>query len=198
MREQSEAELRVLAGGQATASRLASVVESLRKASAESETHRVRVATLLADYLEGRRLVYSLKQWKRGADDLHGPLDGQVLESAAESVLTRLTQLAEFLRGARGTLQELRDRYARVGEGAPAAAEGVAQAYASDELAQIDHAWRRASESVTEGLRLYQHYLGSARRIAGLASGLMPVRYFEPLDQRLLRKLLTLAAQPLQ
>ena len=198
LREQSEAELRVLAGGQATASRLAPVIETLRKASAESEAHRVRVASLLADYLEGRRLVYSLKQWKRGTDDLHGPLDGQVLESATASVLTRLAQLAEFLRGALGTLQELRDRYARAAEGAPAGGEGVAQAYASDELAEIDHAWRRASESVTEGLRLYQHYLGSARRIAGLAVGLMPVRYFEPLDQRLLRKLLALAAQPLQ
>jgi hypothetical protein len=199
-RRQSEAELRVLAAGQAGGSRLEPLFDALRTASAESEAHRERVATLLGDYLEGRRLVYSLKQWKHSPDDLHGPLDGEVLESAARAVFTRLAELSVFLQGAQGTLENLRERYTRIGEMVQSSGDGEedTRARATEELAQIDRAWRRASDSVTEALRLYEHYLASARRIASLSSGLVPVRTFEPLDRRVLRKLFTLVAQPLQ
>ena len=199
-RRQYESELRVLAAGKTRGGRMEPLVELLRRASAESEAHRVRLATQLGNYLEGRRLVYSLKQWKRSADDLHGPLDGEVLESAAMAVLSRLAELSLFLQGAQGALQELRDRYTRIAEGAQLAGDGESdtRARAIDDLAAIDRAWRQSSESVSEGLSLYEHYLGNVRRIANLSSGLAPARHFEPLDQRVLRKLHTLVAQPLQ
>ena len=198
-RQHAEMEMRVLATGPAGGGRLEPVVAALRRASAESEAHRVRVADLLGDYLEGRRLAYSHKQWQRSLDDLHGPLDGEVLEAAAQAVYARLVELAIFLRGARGPLENLRERYTRIADSALAASprDPDTQARAAADLAEVDRAWRSSSESVSEALRLYEHYLGSIRRIAGLAGGLLPVRHFEPLDQRSLRRLLTLVAQPL-
>jgi len=197
-RRQREAELRVLASEATGAGRLAPVVEALRQASAESEAHRARVATLLGDYLEARRMVYSLKQWQRGPDELHGPLGGEVLTDAAQALFARVTELVLFLRGAQENLGRLRERYTRTVDSATRLSPpGPPDPKAADELAQIDRAWRQSSESATQALRLYGHYLGSIRRIAGLAGGLLPVRHLEPLDQRTLRKLLTLVAQPL-
>ena len=115
-RRQAEAELRVLAAGPAGRVAWPPLARDPAQASAESEAHRARVATLLGDYLEGRRMVYSLKQWKRSPDDRHGPLDGEVLEAAARPCSARLVELAGFLRGSEGTLAELRQRYTRTVE----------------------------------------------------------------------------------
>jgi hypothetical protein len=198
--KQAEAEMRVLAGGQVPAYRLAPLFESIRKAMAECESHRMRVATMLGDYLEGRRIAYSLKQWQRSADDLQGPLDGEVLEAASRAVLERLAELAAFLQGARGRLEILTERHDRTNENLQAAGGGSeqAKALASGELAEIDGVWRRESEAVSEALRLYNYYLASTRRIAGMASGIVPARQVEPLNPRVVRKLVTLVAQPLQ
>jgi hypothetical protein len=198
--KQAEAELRVLAGGQAAAYRLAPLFEAIRKTMAESESHRLRVASLLGDYLEGRRIAYSLKQWKRSEDDLQGPLDGDMLEAASHAVLERLAELAAFLQGARGRLEILLERHSHTRENLQSDGGGSAQAQAmaSGELADIDVAWRRESESVSEALRLYNDYLFSTKRIAGIASGIVPVRQVQPLNPRVVRRLVTLVAQPLQ
>ena len=198
-RRQAEAELRVLATAPAGGGRLAPLVESLRRASAASEAHRTRVATRLGDYLAGRRLAYSIKQWPRSPDDLHGPLDSEVLAAAADAVLYRLAELTTFLRGAEGNLAQLRASYTRTAEAAqaPAASDQAAGERLAAQLADLDRVWRQASESVTEALRLYEHYLASVRRISSLSTGLLAVRAFEPLDRRTLRKLLALVAQPL-
>jgi hypothetical protein len=197
---QAEAEMRVLAGGQVPAYRLAPLFEEIRKAMAECERHRMRVATLLGDYLEGRRIAYSLKQWKHSADDLQGPLDGEVLEASSGAVVERLTELAAFLRGARGRLEILLDRYSRTNENLQAEGGGSAQAQAlaAGELAELDGVWRRESEAVSEALHLYNYYLASTRRIGGMASGIVPVRQVAPLNPRVVRRLVTLVAQPLQ
>ena len=199
-RRQAEAEMRVLAGGQVPAYRLAPRFEVIRKATAESEAHRARVATMIGDYLEGRRIAYSLKQWKRSPDDLQGPLDGEVLEAASHAVIERLAELAAFLQDARGRLEILRDRYSRTSENLQAAGDVSMQARdsAAEELAEIDRMWRRESETVSEALRLYNHYLASIRRIASVVSGLVPVRQIVPLKPHVVRKLVTLVAQPLQ
>jgi hypothetical protein len=198
--KQAEAELRVLAGGQAAAYRLAPLFETIRKTMAESESHRLRVAALLGEYLEGRRVAYSLKQWKRSEDDLQGPLDGDVLEAASHAVLERLAELSAFLQGARGRLEILLERHSHTRERLQAEGGGSAQAQAlaTDELAEIDGVWRRESEAVSEALRLYNDYLSSTKRIAGIASVIVPVRQVQPLNPRVVRRLVTLVAQPLQ
>ncbi len=200
LRRRAEAEMRVLASGQAPAYRLVPLFEAIRKTTAESETHRMRVAAMLGDYLESRRIAYSLKRWPHSADDLQGPLDGRVLEAASRSVLERLAELAAFLQGAGGRLDILLDRHSRTSENLQAAGGGssMARVLAGRELAEIDGAWRRESEAVRDALHLYDYYLASTRRIAEIASGVMPVRHFEPLSPRVVRKLITLVAQPMQ
>ncbi|HEY5284749.1 MAG TPA: hypothetical protein VIM14_18295 [Polyangia bacterium] len=199
-RSQAEAEMRVLAGGQVSAYRLAPSFEAIRKATAESESHRVHVASMLGDYLEGRRIAYSLKQWERSPDDLQGPLDGEVLEAASGDVIERLVELAAFLRSARGRLETLRDRYSRTSENMESVDVGdvKVRSLATQELVEIDKTWRRESEAVSEALHLYNHYLASTQRIANLAGGLVPVRQMAPLSPHVLRKLFALVAQPLQ
>jgi hypothetical protein len=197
-RQQAEAELRVVASGAAPPASLAPVVERVRRASAASEAHRERVAVLLGNYLERRRLVYSLKQWKRTPDELHGPLDGELLLAAGEAVVARLGELATFLRAAQGTLAELRHRSDRVAENLALAVQGSPAARLSaQELAVLEADWRRSSDVVNEALQLYDRYLASLHRIAGLASGVVPVGRAEPLAPATLRRLRALVAQPL-
>ncbi|MBN2576552.1 MAG: hypothetical protein JXP73_18455 [Deltaproteobacteria bacterium] len=197
-RRQAEAELRVLAAGKTGSREWQSLSETLRRLSAESEGHRMRVATLLGEYLEGRRLVYSIKRWKTSPDGTHGPLDGEMLQAATAAVFARLAELALFLEGAQGTLANLRDQYTRISESALAvdASQAMVRRQAEEDLAAVDRQWRRASDSVTEALRLYEYYLASTRRIAAAAGGLLAARHSEPLDSRTLRRLLTLVAQP--
>ncbi len=197
--KQAEEEMHVLASGKASPYRLAPVFEAIRRATAESETHRARVATRVGDYLESRRIAYSLKRWKHSPDDLQGPLDGEVLESASLAVLDRLAELAAFLQGARGRLEILRDRYSRTIERLQAMGGGSARAreLATGELEEINRIWRRESEAVSDALRLYDHYLACARRIASIASGIVPVRQVAPLRPWVVRKLVTLVVQPL-
>jgi hypothetical protein len=200
LRRQAEAEMRVLAGAQVPAYRMSPVFEKVRRATAEGEAYRVQIATLLGDYLEGRRIAYSLKQWNHGPDDLHGPVEGEVLKAASDAVRTRLLELAAFLQRSQGPLSMLRDRYGRTNERLQSTPDDSERSrdLASDEMSEIDQTWRRESEAVTEGLRLYNHYLASTRRIANIAHVLMPIHHIEPLNPRFVRKLLTLAAQPLR
>lgn len=197
-REQAEAELRVVASGPATPGSLAPVVESVRRASAASEAHRLRVASLLGNYLKRRRLAYSLKQWKRTPDEMYGPLDGDLLVAACQAVAERLAELAAFLRVAEVTLSQVRRRSDRVAETLACAAASTETArLATDELAALDVEWRRSSDAVNDAMALYDRYLDGARRVAGLSRSMMPVALAEPLPAVTLRKLRALVAQPL-
>jgi hypothetical protein len=196
----AEAEMRVLASGNVPAYRMAALLETVRRASAESEARRVGLATLLCDYLQARRTAYSLKQWKRGADGHYGPVDSEVLDAAADAVLQRLRELAAFLQAEQGPLQDLRDRYVATHDRLDRLRPGdhAQRARILGALAEIDQASRQASEAVSQGLRLYHHYLGALRRIASLSAGLMPAGRFDLLGPRTVRRLLTLVAQPMQ
>jgi len=196
-KENAEAQIRVLAGREGP-SHLAPLFETVRVALAESEDHRARMANLLGDYLESRRTAYSLKQWRRSDDDLQGPLDGELLENISRAVVQRLGELAGFLQGAQGRLNILRERYNHAAEEFQGAERSSARSLAALEMQEIDAVWRRESEPVSEALRLYNHYASSIHRVAGLASGLLPVRLTEPLSPRTMRRLLALVAQPLQ
>jgi hypothetical protein len=193
----AEAEMRVLASGNASANRLAPLYEAIRTASAESEARRTKLATLIGDYLEARRMAYSLKQWKRSEDDLYGPVDGDLLRAAGQAVLERLAELVAFLTAEQGPLQILRDRYLATSEKLYRlpASDLAARAQTQAELAELDQACRQASEAVGQGLQLYYHYLGAVRRISALGRTLIPVRQIDPLGPRVVRRLLTLVAQ---
>jgi hypothetical protein len=204
-RRQVEEQLRVLAGARVPAYRLEPVYEAIRKTTADSEMYRARMATLLGDYLESRRTAYALKQWWRTPDDLHGPLDWEILQAASAAVFMRLCELARFLRDSEGRLRILRDRYTQASEEAarrdrsvPDGAGDVSRSDLRNDLQDIDRQWRSESDAVGSALQLYRHYLGATRRIAGLSGRLVSLRQFDPVNSRLLRSLMTLAAQPLQ
>jgi hypothetical protein len=198
LRRQAEAEMRVLAGAQVPAYRITPVFERIRKATAEGEGCRVRLASLLGDYLEERRIAYSLKQWQRDPEDEHGPVDAEILKASSDAIRTRLVELTAFLRGAQAPLSVLRDRYSRTGEMLENGGSRRTRELAEDELVELDRTWRRESEAVTEAIRLYNHYLASTRRIADIAHGLRPALHVEPLQPRTLHNLITLTAQPLR
>lgn len=195
----AEAEMRLLAGSNAPGYRLAPLFEAVRTATAASEAHRARLAGLVGDYLERRRTAYSLKQWKRDAGDFYGPVDGEVLLAAGSAVAWRLGDLVGFLEAELRPLQALRDRYLETQEEAHRLDAGDAgrAGQVADVLAEIDRALRHESEAVNQALRLYGHYLGAIQRISALDAKLVPVRQFEPLDPRLIRRLLALVAQPM-
>jgi len=195
----AEAEMRLLASGNTAGYRLASLFETVRNANAASEMHRSRLAVLVGDYLERRRTAYSLKQWKREADDFYGPVDGDMLLASGNAVVWRLGELVAFLQAEQRPLQVLRDKYLETQEQAYRTSPEALQAtQVASELADIDRALRQESEAVNQALRLYYHYLEAVRRVSSLDSKVIPARQFDPLSPRLVRRLLSLVAQPLQ
>lgn len=195
----AEAQMRLLAAGNAPGYRLGQLFDAIRNGNAASEAHRTRLAVLVGDYLETRRAAYSLKQWKRDADDLHGSVDGETLLAIGRAVVGRLGELVVFLQAELRPLQGLRDQYSETQERAyrVPAGDGPRAAEIAAVLADLDRALRQESEAVSQALRLYSHYLGAIRRIGSLDGKLIPVRQFEPLSPRLIRRLLALVAQPI-
>lgn len=196
----AEAEMRLLSAGNAPGYRLAPLFDAVRCATAASEAHRARLAELVCDYLERRRTAYSLKQWKRDLDDFYGPVDGEMLLSVGQALAWRLGDLVTFLQAELRPLQALRDKYLETQERAyrigPADTRHAAEV--AGVLADLDRSLRQESEAVNQALRLYAHYLGAVRRLAVLDAKLIPVRQFDPLGPRLIRRLLALVAQPMQ
>jgi len=182
------------------ASTRAPVLEQLSRQSAEAESRRAGMAVALADYLEARRRAYNLERWPTTTGDLHGPIDGAILQAAASAVFARVAELGEFLDQSAAPLADLRERLAElrlhyenllvlhVREQAEAV---------RDELADLDGRWRQESEAVADGLRLYAHYLACARRIVAVGGALAARRFSPPLSTRTERRLLALVAQPM-
>lgn len=196
-RTASLARLGILPAGAATR---APVLERLSRETAEAESRRATLAVALAGYLEARRRAYNLKRWPTSPEDLHGPIDGAILQAAASAVFARVAELGEFLDQSAAPLADLRERLAElrlhyenllvlhVREQAEAV---------RDELADLDGRWRQESEAAADGLRLYAHYLACARRIVAVGGALAARRFSPPLSTRTERRLLALVAQPM-
>jgi len=190
------ARMGILAQGSAVGS---PVLEQLRRETGEAESRRARLAQALADYLEARRHTYNLLRWPAGAGDLHGPIDGAILQSAASAVFSRLTELGAFLDQSTTPLSNLRDRLQDVRlRRENLLARGVQDEAAAllAELNDLDERWRQESDAVAEGLHLYAHYLACAHRIVAVGGALANSRFSPPLSTHTQRKLLTLVAQP--
>ena len=177
-----------------------SILEQLGRQTAEAESRRARLALALADFLEARRHTYNLQRWPTGSGDLHGPIDGAILQSAASTVFARLTELGTFLDQSTTPLSDLRERLLEVRlhyenlHGVSARDEAAALL---GDLDDLDKRWRQESEAVAEGIRLYAHYLTCAHRIVAAGGALAAGRFSPPLSARTQRKLLALVAQPI-
>jgi hypothetical protein len=176
------------------------VLEQLRRQTAEAESRRASLALALADYLEARRRAYNLQRWPTRPGDLHGPIDGEILQSAASAVFARLTELGEFLDQSKAPLSDLREHLLDVSlrwQNLQALGARDEAAALRADLGDLDRRWRQESEAVAEGLRLYAHYLACAHRIVAVGGALATNRFSPPLSARTQRKLVALVAQPI-
>lgn len=202
--ERRLSEARLLHAGGAPPARASSpsALEAMGRDLAALEAHVARLAERLADYLEARRVAYSVLRWQRTEGDLHGPVDPEVLQGARAMVLARLEALAVHLGDAERVLKPIRQRFFGMRESigrleGTRAADDPALAAARSNLAQLDETWREESERVNAKLRAYEHYGEAVRRIAA-ASRLVPRATSDPVDPRLTRRLLVLTARPLR
>ena len=169
--------------------------QALHDASpAELDARLAPLATSLASYLEARRLAYSILRWERMPDELHGPLDPDLLLQARGLVVERQHALADFLREASRRLEETEKRAAAVNDLVQRDRDpAMVDAYVA-ELDALGRIRRRESARIGHALFAFQHYREALGRMA-VSSELVAERQLDwlpPVDMRRL----TAAASP--
>jgi hypothetical protein len=160
----------------------------------ELDDHLVPLAAALASYLEARRLAYSLLRWERTPNELHGPLDGDLLMEARRTVLARQQAVASFLREISGRLGASEKRAEEL-KGIVEREQGnaaIVDAYVA-ELDAIDRVRRREAERLGRALMAFEEYRTALTRMAA-ASPLVSPREVERLPPPQLRRLTAMAA----
>jgi hypothetical protein len=148
-------------------------LRDLAQMIAEHDDRLERLASALAGYLESRRRAYRILGWGGAPDDLHGPLEANVMLAARSRVLDRLTALSKDLEVATSRLEPLRARRNRLDEQIllveardlhDPSLPGRRQARAA-----LERDWEVEAVSVRRRLDAYDHFRAEARRI--LAAG---------------------------
>jgi hypothetical protein len=162
-------------------------------AAPDSEVHLARLASILATYLESRRVAYSILRWPRLPSDLHGPLDPAILVGARRLVSGRFAAVAASLEDLSGRLasharraDEIRDILERTRNDA-----GLAEAYRA-ELDALDRIQRREAERTSDTLLAYHHYRTALARMAA-ASPPAAIPELDPVPSFKLRRLTALS-----
>lgn len=184
-RDALELQLRWLTTGRTPRTRAGAVVHEFERTLAAREEHLARLAERLAEYLESRRVAYSIASWRRGEDDLYGPLDADVLQEARRRVFLRVRELSGDLALTPPRLARFHRRFQAVQETMRALQShdqnSTALSGYQQELAEIDRRLQGESEAVSARLHSYLHYQENARRMLavtrrspepGLADGL--------------------------
>jgi len=171
-------------------------VAALRDPSAaELDAQLAPLAASLATYLEARRQAYSILRWERPRDELHGPLDPDVLLQARGLVLDRQHALADFLREAARRLGDTEKRATAVSDLVQHDRDpAMVDAYVA-ELDALDKIRRRESARITHALFAFQHYHDTLARMA-TASDLVAERQLEWLPPTDMRRLTAAATPP--
>jgi hypothetical protein len=172
-------------------------VAALRNPSSiEVDAEVAPLAESLASYLEARRLAYSILRWERTRDELHGPLDGELLLQARGLVLERQHALADFLREAARRLASTEKRSTAVHDLVERDHDDrvMVDAYLA-ELDALDRIRRRESGRISQALFAFQHYHDTLARMA-TASELVADRELDWLPPTDLRRLTAAATPP--
>jgi hypothetical protein len=171
-------------------------------ALADRELHAGLLADRLAEYLESRKVAYSLSRWSRTKGDLHGPLDPSILGPAREQVFSRLDELSHDLEATPPRLRLLHQRYFTVVETLRDAEEQdpsqPALARYKQQAAALEKVLRRESERASVRVAAYLHYRDNARRILADTSRPAPRRNPDPLKPEVLRRVIALQSLPLR
>jgi hypothetical protein len=173
----------------------ATALAGMERAAIAREERLARAASLLADYLESRKVAYSIARWGRSTDDLHGPLEPEVLAQARDQIFARLEVLSGDLQKTPARLRRLHQRYARVAAAAGElerlhAGSGALEGYRK-EMAALARAWERESEDATARIQAYLQVREGARRILA-AAGSLPPRNADPLRPGVIRRVAAL------
>jgi hypothetical protein len=200
-RRLAEARVRALATTDPGGPDRRAALEALGAAVTALEGRVARLGVLLADYLESRRRAYAVTRLPRVPGDLHGPLDPTILVAATRLVQERGGELAALLRAAEADLAPLHRKFHALRAAADRAANDpvartLTAAY-TDDLHELDRAWRQVSAPVRAALEGYTHYEACSKRIAA-ASELVRGKDAAWLPEPVVRRIAALTAPPLQ
>jgi hypothetical protein len=200
-RRLAEARVRALATTDPGGPDRRAALEALGAAVTALEGRVARLGVLLADYLESRRRAYAVTRLPRVPGDLHGPLDPTILVAATRLVQERGGELAALLRSAEADLAPLHRKFHALRAAADRAANDpvartLTAAY-TDDLHELDRAWRQVSAPVRAALEGYTHYEACSKRIAA-ASELVRGKDAAWLPEPVVRRIAALTAPPLQ
>jgi hypothetical protein len=156
----------------------------------------VRLGERLADYLESRRLVYSVTRWDRPADGLHGPVDPAILSASFRAVFNHTESVREEIGQIIVDADRLNQRLARLSPALIAVAKDPTERANMDwERRAIERTLARHAMRSHQLQLAYDGFRTTSRRIA-LAFAKTPhppyLPEFDELDTRLKRRLLTL------
>jgi hypothetical protein len=195
-REGYELSLRRLGKPSLSGAQAREAVQGMERVLLAREAQVVRLAPLLADYLESRRLAYSITRWSPREGDLHGPLDPTVLAGARDEVFGRLRDLSGVLERTPRRLLELQRRYFSVLEALRDhevhGPRGEALELERRELSALERAWERESEQADVRVQVYSHYRDCARRIRAAAPRAVSRRDPDPLRPGVLKRVVLL------
>lgn len=159
-----------------------------------------RVATLLADYVESRRLSYGTLRMRRRGHELYGPLDTTLLLAARDALVQRLASAAASLEREDARFDLLRRHEALVRreirelERDPAAGSAV-----DERLRELrDLARQRQERAARAGatLAVYDHISTSLLRIRAVAGPLLAGADLTPLPRAVSRRLVLETTSP--
>jgi hypothetical protein len=173
-----------------------SALEVIDRTVRERDLRMGEMGDRLADYLESRRVAYSIKHWSPREGDLHGPLDPRILQSARTQLFLRLSDLSVQLEKSAERLQQLRSRHevvqermrltASVNQRSPAL-----QGYAR-ELHVLESRLQRESSRASASLNAYLRDRDSARRIKAASPRAFVALDPDPLSPAVLRQVMVL------
>lgn len=182
------------------------------RAVAEQERREttLALAARLSVYLRARRLAYSLERRTHAPDDLHGPLQAEILAGATRRVLVELAEVRALLSHLLGDADRLtarrRDLERALGRADAPPETGTAtgaRAALEWERAALTRTLQRHAARARALEELYAQLLQHAQGIASAhgahpvvgASGAPPAELSRPLDARERRRLVALQLQ---
>ncbi len=180
----------------------------LAGAAGASDADLARVATLLADYLESRRLAYTTGKtlasgslrMRREGDELYGPLDPTLLETALAAMLARLGAAAAALEREDARIDRLRRHEVLVREEIRDFERDPDPGGALDdrrrELGELGRERQRRAAGASVTLAAYEDLSASLLRIRAVASRLVAGAELDPLPRGVARRLVLETTSP--
>lgn len=184
------------------ASQLREALAGMQRAERDREIHLAAMAALLPEYLDRRRTAYALLHWQPGSDDLHGPLDPQILLLAREQIFNRLDRLAAELEMSVQRLEYLNTRHQELTTALVALEAHSPGSPATTtfriERAAVELVWRRENDVANVRTEGYAHFRDHGERFLAVAGKAAHRRNADPAKPGVLRQVMAFAGVSLR